>query len=298
MCVGFRSAARIFFTVFLAVAEALFFSCGLEEIITVNQPSGTYHDPLYTYLNYPDWYCSFSTSESEQPGSFVGTEVYYKIYNNSDSLESQRTRIENVNTPTNASAAATMMITTLAYQPLGVYPPVSGQSVFVPKSNRDSKITFRPKTYYNATGNYSGDNDESLRACVKYEEQLRGFVSGVQGLMFLYYNSSSSSWSYSASYNESGSGYTAVDYENITFLIPYRSNSKSFDFFDEHDTDLDENVEPEEGDDDYYHNSSSSATNTYYVQFFAVSVAFDTANLTNSYSLVRDLGSIPITDER
>lgn len=297
MCVGFRSAARIFFAGFLAVAEALFFSCGLEEIITVNEPKTTYIDPLYNSNEPLSWYCSFATEEGGQPDSFVGTEVYYKIYNNTTNLLSQRSAINSVNTTSNASTAATRLITTYSFQPLSVYPPVSGQSVFAPKNGANTRITFRPKSRAGSES-YSGDSFESFRACVKYWGQLRGFVSGASGLMYLYYDSGTDGWSYSASYNESGSGYTAVDYYDIRFLVPYRSNGKSFDFFDELDTDLDENVEPEEGDDDYYHNATASAEKTYYVQFFAVAVAFDTANLTNSYSLVLDLGSIPIIDDQ
>lgn len=297
MCVGFRSAARFFHTGLLVAAGALFFSCGLEEIITVNAPETTYIDTLYSSNEPLSWYCSFATEEGGQPDSFVGTEVYYKIYNNSSNLATQCNAIKSVNTTSNASAAATRMITTYSYQPLSVEPSVSGQTVFVPNSGGNTKITFRPKT---RTGNenYSGEIFEQFRACVKYEDQLRGFVFGGSALMFLYYDSSTESWSYSSSYNASGSGYTAVDYSDINFLIPYRSNGKSFDFFDELDTDSDENVEPEEGDDDYYYNSTASADNTYYVQFFAVGVAFDTANLTNSYSRVLDLGSIPIIEDQ
>ena len=58
--------------------------------------------------------------------------------------------------------------------------------------------------------------------------------------------------------------------------------------------DVGENVEPSESDGDYKHNDSASASDTYYVQFFAVGVAFDGSSLSNAYSLVLDLGSVPI----
>ena len=85
-----------------------------------------------------------------------------------------------------------------------------------------------------------------------------------------------------------------MSYDDIDFIIPSRSNGKSFDFFDEQDTDSDENVQPLESDDDYKHNDSASASDTYYVQFFAVGVAFDSSSLSNAYSLLLDLGSVPI----
>ena len=69
-------------------------------------------------------------------------------------------------------------------------------------------------------------------------------------------------------------------------------------FFDDEETDSDTHAEPAEGDADYYYNSTASASDTYYVQFFAVGVAFDSVNLKNAYSLVLDLGSVPVIKGR
>ena len=77
-----------------------------------------------------------------------------------------------------------------------------------------------------------------------------------------------------------------------------RNNGKSFDFFDDLDTKLDENVKPSVSDDDYCHNTTDSESDTYYVQFFAVAVAFDTSSLGYTYSTVLDLGSVPISKNR
>ena len=75
---------------------------------------------------------------------------------------------------------------------------------------------------------------------------------------------------------------------------PRRSNGKTFDFFNYNDTDDKLNVEPSSGDTDYCSNSSFSESNCYYVQMFAVGVATDPNTVTPSYSLVLNLGSVPI----
>ena len=60
--------------------------------------------------------------------------------------------------------------------------------------------------------------------------------------------------------------------------------------------DFDENTEPVSGDEDYVYNETWSDENkaTYYVHFYAVGVAMDTTTCTYAYSLVLDLGIIPI----
>ena len=169
------------------------------------------------------------------------------------------------------------------------------QSVFVPADilKNSLNVAFRVKTYtgnenYGANGEDVSDF-EQFRACIKFSGRLRAFVNG--STVFVGYDSSEG-WKYFS--GTSGGSGTAVAYNDIDFIVPARNNGKSFDFFDEQDTDSDENVEPSESDGDYKHNDSASASDTYYVQFFAVGVAFDGSSLSNAYSLVLDLGSVPI----
>ena len=81
-------------------------------------------------------------------------------------------------------------------------------------------------------------------------------------------------------------------------VVPYRNGNRySFDFFnDAEDTASDTpNREPEATDDnsgDYWYTQGTD-TETYYVQLYAVAVGRDN-NYTPSYSLVLDLGTIPI----
>ncbi len=255
-----KSTCRIQKNKFLSIlfsifACAFFYSCGLDSVITVNEPYVTYNSPLYSSEDYLTWYFDFRTQENqdiESPNSFVGTEIYYKIYNNYSNLLSQRNAILSVNSASNGTSAATKMIDTYSYQPLGTK-PVQSTSVFIPNGGSNRRVVIRLKTY---TGqeNYSGDNKEQFVSCVKIENVEQPY-------------------------------------------IPYRNgNSKSFDFFDDDDSDSSSSVdvEPEDGDADFYYSSSASESDTYYVQMFAVSVAFSTDSLANTYSLVLDLGSVPI----
>lgn len=231
---------------FLMAVGCLFFggSCGLEEVVVVEEPTVTYNEPLYSNGDSTYFYCDFLTKESGQLNSFIGTEVYYKIYNNSSNLVSERSSILAVNSSSSSTSAAARMIDSYSYQPLGTNPQ-SSDSVLVPSTGNDRRVYFRP------VDNGIGDD---LVADIR--------ISGAS-----------------------------------IGRIPYRySNDKSFDFFDNDDNDDSDkvDVEPAEGDLDYKYNSSATDSEKYFIQFFAVGVAYDTTNLTRSYSLVLDLGSIPI----
>ena len=251
--------------VILCIIAGIFvFSCGLEEVLSLDAPTVTQNNPLYSSTDYLTWYSAFTTEESSQPEQFIGTEVYYKIYNNYSSLTSQRSAILSVNTTSNSSAAATRMIETYTYQPLGTSVN-TGRVVFVPNSGSNRRVIIRLKNYLDGSG-VTGDSDRfNFVACI-------GFRSG-----------ESFDYTYDGDY-----------------YIPYRNgNSKSFDFFDydEDNKGGSRDVEPVEGDSDYFHNSngfSEGYENTYFVQLFAVAKAWNTDTCAPSYSLVLDLGSIPI----
>ncbi|MBR1404757.1 MAG: hypothetical protein IJ558_11360 [Treponema sp.] len=250
---------NLFFVFFCGAAGIFLSSCGLEEVIVVDEPTVTYNDPLYSSTEYLTWYHSFKTS-NDSGDSFIGTDVYYKIYNNSSSLTSQRASILNVNTTSNGSAAATRMIETYSYQQLGASAS-TGNSVYFPSTERNRTVVFRLKTYANADAASANNDDRyTMHACVGVKQ----------------------------------TNATKYDYRDY---IPFRNgNAKSFDFFDDDDDDDDEtrDVEPVEGDADYYYTATASEDDTYYVQLFAVGVAFDSSSVSNSYSLVLDLGSVPI----
>lgn len=253
-----KKAADTFekFLFFLMAVCCLFFggSCGIEEVLVVAEPTETYNKPLYSDSDPSYFYCEFNTNDSgnkDLGDSFLGTEVYYKIYNNSGTLDSERSSILAVNTPSSSSSAASKMIDTYTYQPLGTS-PLSSDSILVPPSGGSNRrVYFRPVDVPNSVG-------DDLKAAINISNTKKG-------------------------------------------CIPFRySNDKSFDFFDNDDSDDSDkvDVEPVEGDLDYKNSPSSTADDRYFVQFFAVGVAIDTESLARSYSLVLDLGSIPIINNK
>ena len=249
---------NLYFSVLCIFTGIFLSSCGLEEVLTVEEPTITYNDPSYEFGDSTKWYFSFKTS-ADGGENFIGTDVYYKIYNNSSTLISERASIKSVNTTSNSSAAATRMIETYSYQPLGTSKSTDS-SVFFPEVNRS--VVFRLLTYANADP-ASADSDERYigHACV-------GIKNG-----------------------------TTYSYSNY---IPYRNgNQKSFDFFDNDESDKKDrktDVPPAYGDPDYKcaEADKDQSFDEYYVQVFAVGVALNPQTVTSSYSLVLDLGSVPI----
>ena len=148
-------------------------ACGIDNYI--------YLYPVTTYLNWPDTndeirnYCAFRTSDtannSSASGYFQGFEVYYRIYRNLTTLESERLRIDSYNEDESTQAMAfDYMTSTYNYKRLAgshrlsEYPLIPGAS-----SNRDvyirlyntvnSSITAGIKVYE------SGENSTLLLDC-------------------------------------------------------------------------------------------------------------------------------------
>lgn len=244
--------------IFTFIAGFLFFSCGLEEVFVINPPVSKFHDPLFSSSDSTQWYFSFSTNEQNQVDEFIGTEIYYKIYNNSSDLTSERNYINSVNYEANGSASATAMIERYRYQTLGR----SFESVFAPSVGSNRRVTIRLKDYEPSFKNGGAGNSDS-----PYSDTACISINGV--------------------------------YENA---IPRRfETQKSFDFFDDKSirqnsaNSRNEALLPKESDSDYKYSSSSEVdSDKYYVQMFAVGVAWNSSEASRTYSLVLDLGSVPI----
>ena len=261
---------KICFAVLFCIGVGIFvFSCGMEVVYSISEPMVTYNNPLYSSSDPLTWYFSFKTAaESDNSDlSFNGTDVYYRIYNNYSSLNSQRNAILSVNSESNGNAAATRMIDTYKFQQLGTSTQ-NDKAVFF-EGHNNSRVILRLKNYQNGISSTSAGYEElmknryTLNACVGYYA------------------------------NSEASGYTYESY------IPYRNSAvgaKSFDFFDydSDNTDGTRDVEPVSGDSDYEYSSTFSESDCYYVQLFAVSRAWNTNTVSPVYSLVLDLGSVPI----
>lgn len=247
--------------IFTFIAGFFFFSCGLEEVFVIDPPVTNYNtNALFSSSNSIDWYFDFSTREQGQVEEFIGTEIYYKIYNNSSDLTSERNYINSVNYEANGSLAAKTMIESYSYQTLGR--SAGGGIVFVPAAGTNRRVTIRLKDYEPAFSNGASGNLTSpylTTACIS--------INGA--------------------------------YENA---IPMRlGTTKSFDFFDDKSirqnsaNSRNEALLPKESDSDYKYSSSSEVdSDKYYVQMFAVGVAWNSSEASRTYSLVLDLGSVPI----
>ncbi len=267
--------------------------CGLETIVIVQPPITSNGSSLYSTTDPLSWFCDFVTEEEKNdslPGAdFIGTEVYYRIYKNYSTLSSHKSGISQINTTTNTTAAATRLIETYKYQPLGMYPEQS-RAVFAYNRGSNTRVYFRLKTVKDSTG-------IGYRAAISrpYGEKTARYYGydDMNGLIFYDYDKAADSWT------TGDAPPVPVDYKDLRLVVPYRTISvgvRSFDFFDDNETKNTINVEPVEGDIDYEYSSTFTADydNTYFVQLYAVGVALDTNTCANTYSLVLDLGTIPI----
>lgn len=232
--------------------SCLFFAaCGLDQFYLLEEPTVTYNTVYYSTDDYMRWYVEFLTNETanseyypakKNAFTFLGTEIYYKIYDSTATLSSHKSRVEAVNKSDYYSNAATMLIETFKYQTLGTDKGV-WQTPFVECSEKNTRVRIRLMSY--------NDTNDDLRASVRFGGVDMG-------------------------------------------IVPRRNDSRySFDFFNKaEERPRESNVEPVDGDSDYWRTGSGSQE-AYYVQLYAVAVGRNN-NYTLSYSLVLDLGTIPI----
>ncbi len=95
------------FVVFTCVF--LFSACGLENYITIEEP-GTVTNMPSVESGFDSMHFEFFTNERNDP-SFKGTDVYYKIFNNLSTMESQAATLDNLanNDETKINSASTMI---------------------------------------------------------------------------------------------------------------------------------------------------------------------------------------------
>ncbi|MBQ9630753.1 MAG: hypothetical protein IJR49_04125 [Treponema sp.] len=105
---------------FISLCCIIFFSCGLDDYYLLKAPFVSSHIPLLE-SEPTSRYFHFSTNDSGNLDSgtfrYLGTAVYYKIYDIESRATSDKNVIETRNTST-ASNAASYMIDTLRYQEL------------------------------------------------------------------------------------------------------------------------------------------------------------------------------------
>lgn len=131
------------FIKFFCFSICLFFSCGLDVIIYIEPPKVFINRPeiigeIFS-IDYENRYFEFETNESENSSTpeFLGTSIYYKIYNNYSTMVSERTYLENLsNDDETSSRAPTQLIENYKYCLLNNREPLISNS----KKNKDVLI--------------------------------------------------------------------------------------------------------------------------------------------------------------
>jgi hypothetical protein len=247
------------FLLSLSVCCLLFFSgCGLDEYYMVEAPYLVKNQPTYSSLfdlRYFDFYTNDSGQTSSSEFDYLGTAVYYKIFNNYSTMATACSAITSLNSSTTYSAAADKMIETYGYKELSYYDTSTGTvktpSPFLPDTGENTRVYIRLMNYQDGT----------------YTAKI---IKGWDG------------------YTDSLSvAATLIPRRNI-------SDKYTFDF-GRTSSDPDNSKVPKEGDADVNYSSSFSDDDkkVWYVDLFAVAVGRDTT-YTKYYSHVLHLGSISI----
>lgn len=116
---------KIIFSLLWVVCLFLFnISCGLDTYEVFESPEQTVHEPDADNLTVYDNYFEFYTNEPSSSGAYstityLGTSVYYKIYNSKTQADSEiQTLITRSEDSENSANASTYLISTYSYQEL------------------------------------------------------------------------------------------------------------------------------------------------------------------------------------
>lgn len=235
--------------VFLLLLEA----CGLDTFYYLDPPITDGHTSYYTTEDGIYRYFSFVTNEESSLGDndqyfsssselvFLGTEVYYKIYNNYSTMVSAENAIDSLNSSSsNYAAAAESLIESRGYKPLKF-----SSGSFIPLVEAGSSPNNRH--VYIRLNDYGTEVDYSKGICISSQPMDR--YSPADALM-----------------------------HNGQPVMPRRYINSRYGFNFGQD---DNNPLPKNGDADVNYSSSSSESGSWYVDMYAVSVGRDTSYSTS-----------------
>jgi hypothetical protein len=145
----------IYILLSLCLCCLLFFSgCGLDEYYVVEAPYLNENNPTKDSLfdsRYFDFYTNDANNSSASSFKYLGTAVYYKIYNNYTTLVTAESAIIALNSSTTYSAAADKMIDSYGYKELST---TSGTpSPLLPDTGADTRVYIRLMNYQ--SGSYT-----------------------------------------------------------------------------------------------------------------------------------------------
>ena len=262
---------RITIMFFAVPCLFLFADCGLESFYFLDAPVTDGHSyPTYDSSDPLSFCFRFMTAEQSENNSqyigsgaefsFKGTEVYYKIYNNFNTMKSNENTIDNLNTSSTASvsAAADRLLGSFRYQPLCFTggSDVVSETPFVAASGTDRYV-------YIKLNDYGSSDDYKSSICIG-DHSFDSFESA-----------------------------SSVMEKGIA-VRPVRKLDKPYGFNFNAD-DEDNNPLPVKDDPDVNLSETPSEEGKWYVDMYAFSYGSDTTP-TPSYSRVLFLGSITITE--
>lgn len=107
---AYNKFVKGFFSLFVVCLILFNTSCGLDTYIVMDDPvSNVTHTPEYSSIQFQDNYFEFYTNEKgNYPNDFMflGTEVYYKIYNNYSVMNQERATLESLASDKDTAAKA------------------------------------------------------------------------------------------------------------------------------------------------------------------------------------------------
>src|SRR5574344_1019152 len=225
-------------------------SCGLDSYYVLDAPLSDGHTAEYSTTDYTSKYFSFLTYEngtnadyltSSSEFKFLGTEVYYKIFNNYDTMVSYQSAVSSLNSTSYYSSAAEKMIDTQGYKPLRLS---TGSITPLIKATGSNKYVYIRLTDYDTSDDFQ-----------------QGICVGGSAMK---------------SYDSTN----ALQY-NGTAVFPRRYiNSKyTFNFGDTSNTET--GKVPAKGDEDVCWSDTTTTEGTWYVHMYAVSLGRDTTYTTS-----------------
>lgn len=133
-------------------------SCGLDTFYILDPPKNILHQPSYTNIEKIYNYFEFETNENGFDGSFkfTGTDVYYKIYNNHTTMQSEVDRIITLaDSETNSSSAIDYLINKDKYSYSKLIYEGNTSGTLVPYKNKSRKVRIRLTDFQNEVENSS-----------------------------------------------------------------------------------------------------------------------------------------------
>ena len=242
----------------------LFLSCGLDTFYVMDPPI-TDHTAVYSSTDYATNYFLFRTSETtshnkDYNGSagfkFLGTEVYYKIYNNYSTMNSDISRVENYLDADDPTSASDYIInnSNMNYRTLAIS---SGDYSPLIKNESNNRYVYIRLTDFEKDGPFQQG------ICLNDSQAISTYDSS----MSLKYGSQ--------------------------IVYPRRNISKSGCTFNFGGDDDDYDLVPLSDDEDVKYSSSVSEEGVWYVNMYAISTGYDTS-YTIYYSEPLHLGSVSI----